>query len=332
MAANILASALGSISVIGMVALAAVASGCAKAQDGQEAAAPSSSPGPEVAATTPAPSKGQVLVLLSSANKMPLKNGKEYATGYFLNELMVPVKAMIEGGYTPVIANPEGNAPTMDHVSDSPSFFNNDAKALADIKALRDSLETYQHPRRIADVVREGLDGYVGVFVPGGHAPMGDLAKDPNVGEVLRHFHAQGKPTGLICHGPVALLAAAKDPAQLVEAIASGNAAEQKRLAEGWPYAGYRLTVFSRAEEQTAEEGGSQGFLKGFVRFYPDEALRAAGAKADVAEPWKSHVVRDRELITGQQPASDEEFTIEFMGALKAASAARSSNLQGGPR
>ena len=310
-----------------MLAVSLVSAACGKAAVEEEAAAPAAAPAPRAAAVSPG--KGQVLVIVSSTNKVPLKEGKEYPTGYFLNELMVPVKAMITAGFTPVFADPGGTPPVMDEHSDGAEFFGNDPKALAAIKELRDSLPTYQHPRKIADVVREGLGGYVGVFFPGGHAPMGDLLKDADVGAVLRDFHAKGKPTGLICHGPISLLAAAKQPAELVEAIAAGNVAEQKRLAEGWPYTGYKLTVFSRPEEQTAEQGGKGGFLKGYVRFYPDDALRAAGANVDVAEPWKSHVVRDRELITGQQPNSDEAFAVQFVAALEETVAAGGKRAEG---
>jgi putative intracellular protease/amidase len=37
-------------------------------------------------------------------------------------------------------------------------------------------------------------------------------------------------------------------------------------------------------------------------RRYPSEALAVAGAKVETGAKWKSQVVQDRELITGQQP------------------------------
>jgi putative intracellular protease/amidase len=42
-------------------------------------------------------------------------------------------------------------------------------------------------------------------YVPGGHAPMQDLLADPALGRLLRAFHAEGKTTALVCHGPIAL-------------------------------------------------------------------------------------------------------------------------------
>jgi hypothetical protein len=44
--------------------------------------------------------KGKVLVLVSIGRGLPLKNGKVYAgAGYYLNELTVPVRALMKEGY-----------------------------------------------------------------------------------------------------------------------------------------------------------------------------------------------------------------------------------------
>jgi hypothetical protein len=44
--------------------------------------------------------KGKVLVLVSSGRGLPLKDGKIYAgAGYYLNELTVPVRALMKEGY-----------------------------------------------------------------------------------------------------------------------------------------------------------------------------------------------------------------------------------------
>ena len=44
----------------------------------------------------------------------------------------------------------------------------------------------------------------------------------------------------------------------------------------------------------------------GKALFYPDLALRTAGGDLSVLAPWKSYVLQDRELISGQNPFSDE--------------------------
>jgi putative intracellular protease/amidase len=56
--------------------------------------------------------KGKVLVLVSSGHGLPLKDGKVYAgAGYYLNELTVPVRALMKEGYEITFANPKGNTP-----------------------------------------------------------------------------------------------------------------------------------------------------------------------------------------------------------------------------
>jgi len=263
--------------------------------------------------TTSAPAaKGQVLVILSSRQELPLRGGKTYHTGYYLNELMTPVEALIKAGYEPVFANPQGNAVTADAHSLSADYFGNDTSRYRRILQLRASLTQLQHPRQLAKVVQGGLDGYRGVFFPGGHAPMADLLTDPAVGQALRYFHAQRKPTALICHAPIALLAATADASSFYAALASGKSAQ--RAAGAWPYQGYRMTIFSTPEEQVAE--GQQ--LGGRLLFYPEAALRAAGGQVQTANAWSSNVVQDRELITGQNPFSDDRLSQLFIAALQA--------------
>jgi hypothetical protein len=59
--------------------------------------------------------KGKVLVLVSSGHGLPLKDGKVYAgAGYYLNELTVPVRALMSEGYEITFANPKGNTPQLD--------------------------------------------------------------------------------------------------------------------------------------------------------------------------------------------------------------------------
>ena len=272
-------------------------------------AAPNAKPS---AAAKPNP---EVLVLLSGANVVELKGGRTFHTGYFLNELMVPVKSLIEHGYAPVFATPNGQLPVMDPHSDSATFFASPTEYQA-ARQLQGSLAGLKHVERLNDLSAERLAPFVGVFVPGGHAAMGDLATDAEVGRVLRYFHEQHRPTGLICHGPAALLSTVHAPSAFASALADNRASDAAQAAQGFAYAGYRVTVFSKAEEKQVEEGGGGAFLGGFVKFYVDDALRSAGASVETGEPWKSHVVRDRELITAQQPGSDAEFTRSFMQAL----------------
>jgi putative intracellular protease/amidase len=259
--------------------------------------------------------KGKVLVLVSSGRGLPLKDGKVYkGAGYYLNELTVPVRALMQEGYEITFANPKGNAPQPDVNSEVADFFGGDAAKLQDYMLFRDGLAGLRDPKRIADVVASGLDQYDAVFIPGGHGPMIDLLDDPDAGTVLRHFHKTSKPTAVLCHGPISLLAALPNSTEVVDALKAGDAAGARAKAKGWIYSGYKLTIFSTAEEQQREPIE----IGGKVFFYPDFALRTAGGDVSVVEPWKSYVLQDREVISGQNPFSDEALVKLLLPALNA--------------
>jgi len=260
----------------------------------------------------PAQAEKKVLVVLSSENKITLKGGVVHPTGFFLSELAVPLKGLVEAGYEPVFATPKGNAPVMDKVSDSSSWFGGDERKYQEAKALLAAQRGLRRPLSLREVLQGNMSDYAAVFVPGGHAPMEDLAVDPDLGGILRYFHAAGKPTALICHGPIALISALANPRQFLDGLAAGATPP----AQPWIYAGYAMTSFSTPEEMQ-EEPGQDNALGGFVKFYPDFALNQAGGQVAVGGKWKSHVVRDRELITAQNPMSDVELTEALLEALR---------------
>jgi putative intracellular protease/amidase len=274
-----------------------------------------------VASPSLAQSKGRVLVVLSGTDTLELRDGVKYRTGYFLNEFAIPVRAMIAAGYEPVFATPGGKPPSRDTHSEDAKFFNGDAAELAETKAFVDGLDGLRKPRTLASVRAEGASRFAGVFLPGGHAPMQDLLVDRDLGALLADFHRAEKPTALICHAPVALIASTPDPVAFHAAMVAGDTAKAQSVANGWIYTGYRMAVFSTAEERSAE--GNQ--LGGKVRFYPAEALAQAGGRVEVAGDWRSQVVQDRELITGQNPFSDGELSRLLVAALDKASASTRS-------
>ena len=256
--------------------------------------------------------KGKVLVVMSSANALDLKDYKTYSTGYYLNEFVVPYRKLVEAGYELVIANPKGDRPVMDANSDSAMFFGGDDAVRAEALKFVEGLEALNSPRTLTSVVAEGTEGYVGLLIPGGHAPMADLLKDKNLGKILTSFHDTGRPTGIVCHGPIVLLSALPDPDAFIASMVAGDG-KASSLNAGWPYTGYRLTVFATGEEQALE--GPNG-LGGNVQYYPVNALAEAGARVETIASWHSNVVVDRELITGQQPMSAPAFGDALVVAL----------------
>ena len=270
-------------------------------------------------ASTPAAAAdgGKVLIILSSADQLQLRDGKQYRTGYYLDELSLPLRKIIDAGFTPVYANPKGNAVSFDPVSNDKMFFGGSDRVRDENVKFVENIKELQHPRTLADIAKEGTSSYVGIFIPGGHAPMEDLSHDKTLGGILVSFHAAGKPTGVICHGPTALLSTVSDPEAFRKAIVANDFAATQKIAAGWPYAGYRLTVFSSGEEHAIEGTGRQ--LGGSVQFYAADALAQAGAHVDRLAAWNVNVVEDRELVSGQQPFSSDAFGDAFVAKLKSA-------------
>ena len=199
----------------------------------------------------------KVLVVMSGAHLLELKDAKVYATGYYLNELATPLRALIKADYTPVFASPNGDPPAMDASSNKAMFFgNDDAKRMETLRFI-DGLPGLRHPKKLSEIA-DHADDYAGVFVPGGHAPMVDLVKDKDLGKILLSFHKTSRPTALICHGPMALLSTLPQSEQFDKALNAGNADALPSLARGWPYAGYKIAVSRRARKSRSRPPSSR--------------------------------------------------------------------------
>jgi putative intracellular protease/amidase len=141
----------------------------------------------------------------------------------------------------------------------------------------------FQQPAALSALTDAELDEFDAVFAPGGHGPMVDLADNPDVGRLLLALHRKHAPIAALCHGPAMLLSA------------------PERAGGQWLFDGYRLTSFTDEEEDQTEAG-----LLG-LGWLLDVALKNAGAVFDDGpSAWISHVVVDRNLITGQNPGSTE--------------------------
>lgn len=257
---------------------------------------------------------GNVLVVLSDADHLQLKDAKVFPTGFYLNELMQPVKLLLEAGHRITFATPTGRAPTVDAKSVDPIYFGNDA---AELRAHQDLLERLALTSKetspvlsLARIEQLGYGRFDAVYIPGGHAPMQDLLESPALGRLLADFHARDKTTALVCHGPIALLSTLPDAAGYAAAMATGRAQRPPQ----WIYSGYRATVISNQEEEQAKAQLDGGEMK----FYPQTALQRAGLQYQSnAAPWAANIVVDRELITGQNPASAVGVAQELLKRLR---------------
>jgi putative intracellular protease/amidase len=258
---------------------------------------------------------GNVLIVLSDADRLELKDGKVFETGFYLNELMQPVKALLDAGHEITFATPKGSAPSVDVTSIDKMYFGGNEAALKASEAQLSELNLMSREKSpvisLARVEQIGYGHFDAVYVPGGHAPMQDLLVSSELGKLLTWFHENGRTTALACHGPIALLSTLPNAREFVTEFEASQSAEAET---GWIYAGYKLTVFSNQEEDMAK-----GLLGGGeMKFYPQDALTRAGAQYSQGDAaFSAHVVTDRELITGQNPASAPAVARELLSRLK---------------
>lgn len=111
-----------------------------------------------------AASKPRVLVVISSATELELQDGRRYATGYFLNELAVPVQALVQAGYEPVFASPLGTPANRDSHSEAPVFFGGDLAKMEAALRFVDGLDGLRHPRTLASVRAQGVAEFDGFW------------------------------------------------------------------------------------------------------------------------------------------------------------------------
>ncbi|ODU06042.1 MAG: thiamine biosynthesis protein ThiJ [Pseudonocardia sp. SCN 72-86] len=169
-----------------------------------------------------------------------------------------------------------------------------DAQALSDERVSKlEDIPGFSSPVALSGLTDEQLAEFDAVFAPGGHGPMVDLYDNADVSRLLGVLHEKQAVIASLCHGPALLLSA------------------PERHDGQWLFEGFRLTSYTDEEEDQNRVG-----MLG-MPWYLDAALKNAGAVFDDAPfAWASHVVVDRNLITGQNPNSSEATADAVLKAL----------------
>ncbi|MEU3917205.1 type 1 glutamine amidotransferase domain-containing protein [Streptomyces sp. NPDC029004] len=228
----------------------------------------------------------KILFVLTGADHWTLADGTRHPSGYWAEEAVAPYRALTAAGHEVTVATPGGVVPTVDAGSLAPEV-NGGPEGAAAVTAALAEMSALERPMKLDEV---DLAEYAAVFYPGGHGPMEDLAVDADSGALLTAALDSGKPLGVVCHGPAALLAARRE---------DGTS----------PFAGYRLTGFTNAEE-------TQAGLADKAKWLLQDRLVEIGADFQEGEPWAPHVVTDRNLITGQNPSSSAPLAVELLKAV----------------
>jgi putative intracellular protease/amidase len=237
----------------------------------------------------------KVLMVVTGARAWTLADGSSHPTGYWAEELVASHRTFRDAGWTVDIATPGGVTPVVDANSLAPEYTGADEATLAELRAYIDSLGAeLASPKALESVDALAYDV---LFLPGGHGPMEDLAVLPRMGEVLVRMLDAGKPVASVCHASAALLAA-------------------DRPDGSWAFDGYKLTGFSNAEEEAVG-------LAPVAAWLLEDRLRERGGDFQAAdELWVPFVLSDRNLHTGQNPASSGPLAEQIVGAVDAAAEA----------
>jgi putative intracellular protease/amidase len=204
-------------------------------------------------------------------------------TGVWFTEFSEPYAALTAAGAAITVASPLGGPAPVD-----PRGY----PSREDIAEARDALAVLNATLPLDAVDVGAVDG---VFFPGGHGPMFDLATDLGTKRCIRAAWEAGKPVAAVCHGPAALL--------------------DVELSDGTTLLhGRRVTGFTRGED--AEDA-----LFASMPFSLQERMSAEGATFVEEPPRTVHVETDGLLVTGQNPASAAATAEAFLAVLRRARA-----------
>lgn len=202
-----------------------------------------------------------------------------YRTGLWLSELTHFWDVGEKAGVGMEIVSPSGGFVPIDPES---LILQEMGHALGIDGAVHKRYEDREFMDRLADVkaVSDADAGdYDAIYLTGGHGVCFDFPESEPLANLIARFWESGKIVSAVCHGPAGLLEA--------------------KLGDGsYLVDGKNLTGFSWKEEQLAKRAEA-------VPFCLEDELKRRGANYSKSSvPFKSFVIEDDRLITGQNPAS----------------------------
>ncbi len=265
---------------------------------------------------------------------------KSFRFGYLLDEMAIPVRALLDAGCRVTFANPTGTEPPRDPEGDTPLYF---IDGLPQADRGSPPLLAFEARLRFDRLIpgsaahAELADALALVRAPSspilGHgtgsfdAPhrFSDFVGDDGEAraETLTKYDAIFVPGG---YAPMlnlwndaqlgAILRHFHQEQKLTVTLCRGGVALRSAATDdGWIYDGYAMTTYATIEDDLAS------FLAKVLPlydlpFHPNEKLREAGARLDL-RPFYAHVVEDRELLTGENQWSAHLLADRFIASLR---------------
>ena len=201
--------------------------------------------------------------------------------GFWWSELTHPYWELTQHGYLVDVASPDGGALQADSWSDPRDESGYSAEDLVSLGFINsaDHMRLVESSKPLADI---RTDDYDAVLFVGGQGPMYTFFDNERVHGLLTSFFEAGKATAVICHATCVLLKARRSDGSLV--------------VEGKTWTG-----FANSEERFADDFVGRRIQPFWIE---DEARKLENTNFIVQGRFKPHVVRDGNLITGQQQYS----------------------------
>ena len=224
----------------------------------------------------------KILFVLTSNDKLGDTGNK---TGFWIEEFAAPYYNLVDKGVDVTVATPKGGKAPID-----PSSEGEDAQT-EDTKRYYNDAETQKVIDNTVKLETLKADDFDAVFYPGGHGPLWDLANDKNSIALIEAFNKQNKPIGFVCHAPAALKNVKNESG---ETLVKGK----------------KVTGFTNGEEEAVQ-------LTNVVPFLVEDMLKENGGIYSKSGDWEVHVLKDGNLITGQNPASSSKAADVLYESLK---------------
>jgi putative intracellular protease/amidase len=226
----------------------------------------------------------RILIVATSHTAMGTQTG---ATGFHFEELSTPYYALKDAGYDVEIASPKGGAIT----PDPSSLPESEAKRAESVQRFLHDVEARNAIHNTVAINTINPDAFEGVYLPGGHGAMWDFPDCRALQDLIARYDRENKVIAAVCHGPAAFV-------------------HVRNETGGYFVDGRTLNCFTDSEER--EIGKEQ-----IVPFLLETQLREHGADFEKGKNWEGFVVKDGNLITGQNPHACEKLAKQMIHALE---------------
>jgi putative intracellular protease/amidase len=229
--------------------------------------------------------EGKKALIITTSQDILGEKGK--ATGVYSSEMTVPYYEFVDNGIKVDLASIKGGK-----IPVEPSSVRWPLATEADKRSLKDKRfkEKLNNSTKIDAV---NVNDYDLIFMAGGWGASYDLGQSKVLGEKISKAYEENKILGSVCHGALGFLQAVDE---------DGNSLVR----------GKKMTAVT--DKQIKELGITKTPL------HPETELRKAGVKFEsetaLLDTLANHVVRDGNIITGQNQNSGKEVANKMMKLL----------------